>query len=77
MFGCFVSQIQSSAAAPSNPIKPNSVWVECGGDPDFLANCFERDKSPSLLPRSPNRENIEEESDEDKDTAALFLVTPA
>ncbi|XP_059194030.1 RILP-like protein 1 isoform X2 [Centropristis striata] len=64
-------QVTSSA---SHSIKPNSVWVECGGDPSFLANCFERDKSPSLLPRSPKRENNEEEGDEDEDTAALLQV---
>lgn len=73
---CFVAQIQFSEAAPSNSIKPNSVWVECGGDAGFLANCFERDKSPSLLSRSSNRENTEEEGDEDEDTTALLLVTP-
>ncbi|XP_044051650.1 RILP-like protein 1 isoform X2 [Siniperca chuatsi] len=72
--GCFVSPIQSSAAVPSNSIKSDSVWAECGGDPDFLANCYESDKSPSLLPRSSNRENNEEEGDEDEDTA-LFLVS--
>lgn len=75
---CFVLPIQSSAAAPSNStIKPNSVWVECEGDPDFLANCFERDKCPPLLPKSSKRENNVEECDEDKDTPALLLVTPA
>lgn len=64
----------SAAAAPSNStIKPNSVWAECGGDPDFLANCFERDKNPSPLPRSSNRENTEEEHDDDEDTEELFL----
>ncbi|XP_070759696.1 RILP-like protein 1 isoform X2 [Enoplosus armatus] len=68
-------QMMSSTAAPSNSIKPDSVWVECGGDPDFLANCFEHDKSPSLLPRSSNRENNEEEGDKDEDTTALFLVS--
>ncbi|XP_044051654.1 RILP-like protein 1 isoform X6 [Siniperca chuatsi] len=65
-------QMKSSAAVPSNSIKSDSVWAECGGDPDFLANCYESDKSPSLLPRSSNRENNEEEGDEDEDTA-LFL----
>ncbi|XP_018524042.1 RILP-like protein 1 [Lates calcarifer] len=66
-------QTTFSEAAPSNSIKPNSVWVECGGDAGFLANCFERDKSPSLLSRSSNRENTEEEGDEDEDTTALLL----
>ncbi|XP_040011795.1 RILP-like protein 1 isoform X2 [Xiphias gladius] len=67
-------QMKSSDAAPSNSIKPNSVWVECGGDPGFLAKCFERSKSPSLLPRSSNRENNAEEGDQDEDTTALLLA---
>ncbi|XP_073321978.1 RILP-like protein 1 isoform X1 [Pagrus major] len=67
-------QTMSSAAAPSNStIKPNSVWAECGGDPDFLANCFERDKNPSPLPSSSNRENTEEEHEDDEEMTALFL----
>ncbi|KAM9360779.1 RILP-like protein 1 [Symphorus nematophorus] len=67
-------QTTSPSATPSNStIKPNSVWVECGGDPDFLANCFERNKSPSLLSRSLNGEKNEEEGNNDEDTAALFL----
>lgn len=69
--------IQSSAAPSNSTMKPNSVWVECGGDPGFLANCFECDKSPSLLPGSSKEENNGEEDDSDEDTAALFLVTPA
>lgn len=70
--------ITSSAAAPPTiAIKPNSVWVECGGDPDFLANCFECDKSPSLLPETSNGETNEKESDNDQDKTALFLVTYA
>lgn len=60
-------------SSPSNSIKPNSVWVECGGDPGFLANCFECDKSPSLLPRSSQRGNNEEEGDKDEDTTTLSL----
>ncbi|XP_034398205.1 RILP-like protein 1 isoform X3 [Cyclopterus lumpus] len=60
-------------SSPSNSIKPNSVWVECGGDPGFLANCFESDKSPSLLPRSSKRENNEEEGDKDNGTTTLLL----
>ncbi|XP_073321979.1 RILP-like protein 1 isoform X2 [Pagrus major] len=69
-------QTMSSAAAPSNStIKPNSVWAECGGDPDFLANCFERDKNPSPLPSSSNRENTEEEHEDDEEMTALFLVS--
>ncbi|XP_069577655.1 RILP-like protein 1 isoform X1 [Brachyistius frenatus] len=75
--GCRMSsppspQMTFSAGALSKSIKPNSVWVECGGDPSFLANCLERDQSLSLLPRSANRENNEEEGDEDEDTALLL-----
>ncbi|XP_008288066.1 RILP-like protein 1 [Stegastes partitus] len=53
--------------------KPNSVWVECGGDPGFLENCFERDRSLSPLRRSANGENSEEEGGRDDDTTATFL----
>ncbi|XP_071339106.1 RILP-like protein 1 isoform X2 [Trachinotus anak] len=66
-------QMMSSEAVPANSIKPNSVWVECGGDPVFLANCYDRDKSPSRLPRSSNRENSEVEGDEDEDTTDLLM----
>ncbi|XP_068560222.1 RILP-like protein 1 [Cebidichthys violaceus] len=57
----------------SNSIKPNSVWVECGGDPGFLANCFESDNSPSVHPKSSKRENNEEEGDKDEDTTTSLL----
>ncbi|XP_076587767.1 RILP-like protein 1 [Chaetodon auriga] len=71
-------QMTSPAAAPSNStIKPNSVWVECGGDPDFLANCFECDKSPSLLPGSSKEEDNGEVGDSDEDSTALFLKVSA
>lgn len=68
----FVFPIQPSTA---NSLKPKSVWVECGGDPGFLANCFEREKSPSVLRRSSKRENNKEEDDEEEETTALSLVT--
>lgn len=68
------SPAAAAAAAPSNsPIKPESVWVECADDPDFLANCFECDKSPSRLPRPSNGDHIEDEGDDDEDSAALLL----
>ncbi|KAF3850785.1 hypothetical protein F7725_012557, partial [Dissostichus mawsoni] len=54
-----------------------SVWVECGGDPGFLANCFEREKSPSVLRRSSKRENNKEEDDEEEETTALSLKVSA
>ncbi|XP_022052072.1 RILP-like protein 1 [Acanthochromis polyacanthus] len=72
----------SSPLSPLSPLmrpsaaelyKPNSVWVECGGDSGFLANCFERDKSLSPLPRSANREKNEEESVEDDNTTSMLL----
>lgn len=68
-------QLQPSEAVPPNAIKPNSVWMECGGDPGFLANCFECENSPSILPRSSNRGNDEEEGNKDEDTTAFSLVT--
>ncbi|CAK6966480.1 RILP-like protein 1 [Scomber scombrus] len=63
------------AAAPSNSIRPNSVWVECEGDPGFLANCCEPDKSASFSSRSTNRENNEEEGGQAEDTPALLLAS--
>uniref|UniRef100_UPI0037E8E443 RILP-like protein 1 n=1 Tax=Semicossyphus pulcher TaxID=241346 RepID=UPI0037E8E443 len=63
---------RSLAATPMNSIKPNSVWVECGGDPDFLENCFEHEKGPSLCQRSSHREKSEEEGDKDEDTTAML-----
>lgn len=63
----------SSAAALCNSLKPNSVWVECGGDPDFMENCFECDKSLPFLPRSANREDNEEAGNEEKTSTALLL----
>ncbi|XP_029915233.1 RILP-like protein 1 [Myripristis murdjan] len=62
-----------AAAAAADPIKQNSVWVECGGDVGFLADCFESDNSHSVLPRSTNRGLNEEDGGEDEDTAALLL----
>ncbi|XP_034451056.1 RILP-like protein 1 isoform X4 [Hippoglossus hippoglossus] len=67
-------QMTPSEAAPPTTIKPKSVWVECGGDPGFMANCFERDKRPSILQRSSIRENHEEEGDEDEEATAFLLV---
>uniref|UniRef100_A0A3P8UHB6 RILP-like protein 1 n=1 Tax=Amphiprion percula TaxID=161767 RepID=A0A3P8UHB6_AMPPE len=73
---------RSGMSSPSSPLmtpsaaelyKPNSVWVECGGDSGFLANCFERDKSLSPLPKSANREKNEEESGEDDNTTSMLL----
>ncbi|XP_034727721.1 RILP-like protein 1 isoform X2 [Etheostoma cragini] len=52
--------------------QPNSVWVECGEEPGFLASYL---KSPSLLPGSSKRENNEEEGDKDEDTSACLLVS--
>ncbi|XP_029295659.1 RILP-like protein 1 [Cottoperca gobio] len=69
------SPLMTSSA--SNATKPNSVWVECGGDPGFLANCFECEKSPSVLPRSLKRENNDEEGEEDEDSTALLLKVSA
>ncbi|XP_035496016.2 RILP-like protein 1 isoform X1 [Scophthalmus maximus] len=69
--------LQPSEAVPPNAIKPNSVWMECGGDPGFLANCFECENSPSILPRSSNRGNDEEEGNKDEDTTAFSLKVPA
>lgn len=65
--------ITSPSATLSNPIKPKSVWMECEGDPGFVAKCLECDKSLSILPKSANREKNEEKFDKDKGTGAQFL----
>ncbi|XP_055080038.1 RILP-like protein 1 [Periophthalmus magnuspinnatus] len=33
----------ASTAAGDAAVKPSSVWMECAGDAEFLANCFERE----------------------------------
>ncbi|XP_028270370.1 RILP-like protein 1 [Parambassis ranga] len=69
--------VSTEATAALSESKLNSVWAECGGDPDFLAHCFECDKSISLLPRSANREDHDEdEGDDDEGATALFLRGP-
>ncbi|XP_047447891.1 RILP-like protein 1 [Mugil cephalus] len=65
--------IRSAEAELSNSSAPNSVWAECGGDPGFLANCFEQEKSISVVPRLAKREHNVKEGDEDEDTSALSL----
>ncbi|XP_063345846.1 RILP-like protein 1 isoform X2 [Pelmatolapia mariae] len=69
------SPLMTSAAAAhlSSSFKPNSVWVECGGDPHFLENCFECDKSLSFLRKSANREDNKEEGDEEENSTTLLL----
>ncbi|XP_029366625.1 RILP-like protein 1 isoform X2 [Echeneis naucrates] len=63
----------SSESAPSKASKTNSVWMECGGDSAFPMNCYDYDKSPCLLQKSPHRENYEVEQKEDEDSPALLL----
>lgn len=75
--GVSPSTSPKTTSSASNSIKPNSVWVECGGDSGFLATCFERDKSPSPLPRSSKRDNNEEKGDDDENTMALLLKVSA
>lgn len=70
------SPLMTSAAAAahlSSSFKPNSVWVECGADPDFLENCFECDKSLSFLRKSTNREDNKEDGDEEENSTTLLL----
>lgn len=43
----------------------NSVWVECGGDPGFLAECFESGDNTPLLRSSTDRK-LNENEDPDK-----------
>lgn len=68
------SPLMTSAAAAhlSSSFKPNSVWVECGGDPDFLENCFECDKSLSFLRKSANGVDNKEEGDEEENSPTLL-----
>lgn len=35
--------VEASLPAPHSEDKVSSVWVECAGDPEFLANCFEKE----------------------------------
>uniref|UniRef100_UPI003AAB6B5D RILP-like protein 1 isoform X1 n=1 Tax=Centroberyx gerrardi TaxID=166262 RepID=UPI003AAB6B5D len=67
------AQTASLVAATADSCKQNSVWVECGGDAGFLADCFESHSSPSLLPSSTDGELNEEDGDEDEDVAVLLL----
>ncbi|XP_017269172.1 RILP-like protein 1 [Kryptolebias marmoratus] len=48
---------QSTATSLPDSVKPKSVWVECRGDPGFVAKCFECDRSLSLLTNSANKES--------------------
>ncbi|MED6241503.1 hypothetical protein ATANTOWER_016858 [Ataeniobius toweri] len=57
----------------SDSFKPRSVWVECGGDPGFMAKCLECDKSLSLLTTSANRKN-EGGLTEEENIASHLLV---
>ncbi|XP_068167485.1 RILP-like protein 1 isoform X2 [Antennarius striatus] len=78
------AKMDSSAVPPSNSIiKPSSVWAECGGDPDFLASCFEFVETSSPLPTSSNIEkssplpvssSTEKNNGVDVDEA-LFLIS--
>ncbi|XP_061585992.1 RILP-like protein 1 isoform X2 [Cololabis saira] len=62
-----------AAKAPSNSVKPKSVWAECGGDPSFVAKFLGCDKSLSLLPKLADREIIEDDFDEDEDATTRSL----
>ncbi|XP_076007291.1 RILP-like protein 1 [Genypterus blacodes] len=70
------AQARSSVTQQAESDKPNSLWMECGGDPGFLAKCFESDKSPSNLMSAANRDFNVEEGDEEEDLAALSLTAP-
>ncbi|KAM6931384.1 RILP-like protein 1 [Xenentodon cancila] len=62
-----------AAKAPSNSVKPKSVWAECGGDPSFVAKCLGCDKSLSLLPKPANIEINEDDLDEDESATTQSL----
>ncbi|XP_047238082.1 RILP-like protein 1 isoform X2 [Girardinichthys multiradiatus] len=57
----------------SDSFKPRSVWVECGGDPGFMAKCLECDKSLSLLTTSANRKNEGGLTEEENITSHLLV----
>ncbi|XP_060895272.1 RILP-like protein 1 [Labrus mixtus] len=67
-------QRTSSAAVPVNSIKPNSVWEECGGDPDFMANSFEHERSSSPLTESSQEEKNNKERNKEEDKTAAMLL---
>ncbi|XP_027889502.1 RILP-like protein 1 [Xiphophorus couchianus] len=60
----------------SDSVKPRSVWVECGGDPGFMAKCLECDKSLSLLLITANGKN-EGDLTKEENTAAHVLTQSA
>ncbi|XP_032433325.1 RILP-like protein 1 [Xiphophorus hellerii] len=60
----------------SDSVKPRSVWVECGGDPGFMAKCLECDKSLSLLLITANGKN-EGDLTKGENTAAHVLTQSA
>ncbi|TNM89641.1 hypothetical protein fugu_003875 [Takifugu bimaculatus] len=68
------TQSPAAAAESNSPIQARSVWVECGSDPSFVANCYEPNKTLYLLPngdataeRLLNR-STGGEQEEDKDS---------
>ncbi|KAM9393164.1 RILP-like protein 1 [Pholidichthys leucotaenia] len=68
--------IKSSESTLISTVKPESVWVECGGDPGFLENRLQCEKSLSLLSESASKENDEDEH-EDKTTCLMNGSTDA
>ncbi|KAM4616193.1 RILP-like protein 1 isoform 2-T2 [Polymixia lowei] len=66
------TQTACLVTATPDSIKQNSIWVECGGDPGFLRDCFESEKSPQLFTTSTNRKLNQEDCGEDEDVAALL-----
>lgn len=66
----------ASPTCPNSEDKPSSVWVECAGDPEFLAQCFEQepltkadceedDTALLLLDRAGTEEDTDSEGQED------------
>ncbi|XP_053726045.1 RILP-like protein 1 isoform X1 [Synchiropus splendidus] len=56
--------------AMSGANKQESVWEECGGDPGFMAKCFEGDGSPSFTST-----RIDDAEEEDGNTMSLLQVS--
>ncbi|XP_074526680.1 RILP-like protein 1 isoform X2 [Halichoeres trimaculatus] len=71
------SSPKRSLSAPSASIKPNSVWVECGGDLEFMANCFEHGRSPSPLVKSSHEANNKKNRVKEEDTSVILETSSA
>ncbi|XP_062307852.1 RILP-like protein 1 isoform X1 [Osmerus eperlanus] len=62
----------SLVAAKAASVMQNSVWVECGGDREFLADCWKSEDYPSLLPDLTDRNTTGEDNYHDEEVEMLL-----